>query len=419
MTAGRALRGLTAVILLFVLAAVPERSSAQDTLRAAAIVNDEVISMLDLAMRTRLAVLASGLPMNQENLGRLQPQVLRTLIDERIQMQEAGRLDISVKDEQLQRAIEHIARQNNLNRDQFVLTLQRNSILPNALVDQLRAGLAWESVVRRRLRSSITISDEEIDEVVLRVMNTRDKPEVRVSEIFLNVDNVLQEDEVRQIAQRLFEQLKGGARFDALARQFSQSATAAVGGDLGWVRVSELPEELAEALERLQPGQVAGPVRTLSGFYIVYLQSQRARKAGKASVSLKQILFPVAPGASAEVLEEARQQAADIRSDIGTCEEAESVAQDVGGPGSGDLGTVNLDDLPEQVRDVVTNLQIGKPSNPIQLSDAIGILVVCDRDDDSVDRDKIRARLTDSRQDLLARRYLRDLRRAANVDVRL
>ena len=91
----------------------------------------------------------------------------------------------------------------------------------------------------------------------------------------------------------------------------------------------------------------------------------------------------------------------------------------MGGPGSGDLGTVDLDDLPEEVREIVTNLPIGDPSKPIRLSDAIGILVVCGRDDDSVDRDKIRNRLTDSRQALLARRYLRDLRRAANVDLRL
>lgn len=409
-------RCLVALLALALACALPSR--AQDTLRAAAMVNDEVISMLDLAMRTRLAVLGSGLPMNRENLERLQPQVLHTLIDERIQLQEAERLDLSVSEEQVNSALDHISSQNKMNRDQFLVTLQRNSILPGALEEQLRAGIAWESVVRTRLRSGITISEEEVDEVVARMIRTQDKPEVRLSEIFLAVDNVLQEDEVRQTAQRLFEQLKGGARFPALARQFSQSATAAVGGDLGWIRVSQLSDELIEAVDRLAPGQIAGPVRTLSGYYIIFLQNQRQRTAGKVTASLKQIRFPVPPGASAEQIAEAREAASSVRSEIDSCEAAEAVGREVGGEGSGDLGTVKMVDLPEQVREIVSDLAIGKPSEPVQLSDAIALLVVCSRDDDTVDRNRIRARLTDGRQSLLARRYLRDLRRSANIDIR-
>jgi peptidyl-prolyl cis-trans isomerase SurA len=413
----RCLAGLA--LLLGLLAAGPA-PRAQDTLSAAAVVNDEVISMLDLAMRARLAVLASGQPVTPANMDRVQPQVLRTLIDERIQIQEAKRLDISVSDEQIDAAFVHIARQNNMSPEQFAATLQRNSILPSALRDQLRAGMVWDSVVRRRLRSTITISEEEVDEVVARIINSRDKPEVHLAEIFLAVDNVLQEDDVRAEADRLFAQLRGGARFDALARQFSEAATASVGGDLGWLRVSQLPEELAQAVDKLRPGQIAGPVRTLSGFYIIYLQEERqAAATNDATVSLKQILFPLAPGAAADQIERAREAAQEARRDISSCETAQEVAEDVGAPGSGDLGTLSITDLPDQVRDIVTRLPIGVPSEPVRLSEAMGVLVVCARGDASIDRERIRERLTDSRLELLARRYLRDLRRAANIEVRI
>jgi len=413
-------RCLLGPVLVLGLLASGQVSQAQDTLSAAAVVNDEVISMLDLAMRSRLAVLAAGQPVTPENMDRLQPQVLRALIDERIQSQEAERLDIKIDEKQIDAAFVHIASQNNMAPEQFAATLQRNSILPSSLKEQLRVGLAWDSVVRRRLRSNIAISEEEVDEVVARMINSRDKPEVHLAEIFLAVDNVLQEDDVRVSAERLFEQLRGGARFDALARQFSEAATASVGGDLGWLRVSQLPEELAKAVEKLRPGQIAGPVRTLSGYYIVYLQEERtAASNNNATVTLKQVLFPLAPGASEDQVESARREALEARRDISSCDSAEEVARNVGAPGSGDLGTLSIADLPEQVRDIVTRLPIGAPSEPVRLSESMGILVVCTRGDDSIDRERIRERLTDSRLELLARRYLRDLRRSANIEIRI
>ena len=71
---------------------------AQDTLRIAAVVNDEMISVYDLNMRLSLVVALSGLPKTLETRQRLGPQVLRSLIDDELKRQEATRLGISVSE---------------------------------------------------------------------------------------------------------------------------------------------------------------------------------------------------------------------------------------------------------------------------------------------------------------------------------
>ncbi len=253
----------------------PQSARAQDSLRPAAVVNDEVISVFDLVMRTRLAILGSGVKDTQQTRNRISKQVLRRLIDERLQLQEATRLDITVDDAEIDEAVDGMAQQNKMTRQKFIETLRRRGVLETSLTEQIRARLAWQAVAARRLRPSVNVSDQEVDEIVASIQATQGDLQYRVGEIFLAVENAQQEDEVVQNAGRLVEQLRSGANFSGLARQFSQSATANLGGDLGWISKVQLGDELSNALSGLKPGDFVGPVRTLSGYSILLLREQR------------------------------------------------------------------------------------------------------------------------------------------------
>ena len=391
----------------------------QEMLRAAAVVNDEVISVLDLDMRTRLAILSTGQQATPELRRRAVPQVMRGLIDERLQAQEAQRLDISISDDQVDSAMQELARRNKMSEQDFIALLEGQDILPQSLREQVHAQLLWSQLIGRRLRPSVQVSEEEIQEVVNRIVASRGTTQRRVSEIFLAVDSVLQEDEVQANAERLIEQLRGGAVFTALARQFSQSATAPQGGDIGWVQEGQLAPELDAALANMQPGTISAPVRTLSGFHILYLQEQRQAEVGDVALNLKQILLPLAEGASEQDKQDARARAADIRTQVTGCDGLDDIAAKAGAPGSGDLGKVQLAQLPAAIRDVVSILPIGQPSEPMQVPGGLSILVVCERADTGIDRDAIQEQLVNQQLDLLSRRYMRDLRRSANVDIRI
>jgi peptidyl-prolyl cis-trans isomerase SurA len=393
--------------------------ATQDTLRAAAVVNDEIISMLDLEMRLRLAILVTGQKDSPRLRNRLTAKVIRGLIDERLQIQEAERLGITITDEQLGLAVEDISRRNNLTPENFIKLLQSRGILPRAFLDQVRAELTWRALVGRRLRPSVQITDDEVEEVVRRIVAISGAARRRVSEIFLAVDTVLQEDEVRANAERLIEQLREGADFASLARQFSESATAAQGGNLGWIQDGQLPEELDTALANMRPGMLSRPIRALSGYHILRLVDEQQTSLGDVTLHLKQILFAVPSDASEEQRREAVDRAVEARQQITGCAGLDELASKIGAPGSGDLGTVKPSDLPPQIRHAVMSLPIGQASQPVPVSGGLSVLVVCDRADSGIDRDRVKERLTGEQLDLLSRRFMRDLRRDANVDIRL
>jgi peptidyl-prolyl cis-trans isomerase SurA len=409
----------TAIGLLLLTAFVPLRpAAAQDTLRAAIIVNDEVISELELIMRLRLALASAGLRESDETRQRLQPQVMRQLVDELLQLQEARRLGIDVDEQRVEEAFGRVAANNGLTQEQLTQALLGSGILPDYLKDQIRAQMRWQAVVTRRLRPQVQVTSEEIDEAVQRIAATSDQPQRLLAEVFLAVDSVEQEAEVRELAYRLHDEIKKGASFPAVARQFSQAASAGAGGDLGWVEAGQLPTELEQAVQALKPGELSEPLETLNGYYLILVRDQRQAPESAVTVLLKQILFVPASNSRAAV-EAAARKAQDAAKKVTGCADVEAVAQEMGAAENVDLGTQNAAELPGQLRQIATSQPLGQASEPIQVPGGIAIFFVCERQDGGINRQLVEERLVREKLEVLARRYMRDLRREANIEIRI
>ncbi|NBP73304.1 MAG: hypothetical protein EBU57_09145 [Alphaproteobacteria bacterium] len=195
----------------------PDFARAQSVQRIAAIVNDELITAYDLESRMKLVILSTRLPNTVEVRRRISSQVLRTLIDERLQMQEAKRRNISVSKRDLRRAKVTIEKQNKLPEDGLERMLRQNDVPLSAMEEQLSAGIAWSKLVGRRLRPRITIGEDEIDEALQRISSRQGQTEYRLAEILLAVDGPEEEDNVRRTAERIRNQVQNGANFAEIA----------------------------------------------------------------------------------------------------------------------------------------------------------------------------------------------------------
>src|SRR5260370_26652 len=266
-------------------AAQPPAEPVPET-RIAAVVNDEVISVADLRSRLRMVMLSSNLKDSPETQQRVAAQVLRTIVDEKLQLQEAKRQNVTATDDELKKAVGQIEKQNNMQSGQIDAVLKTHGIDKTALIDQLTASIVCARLVGRQLSQTTTVPDEETDEALRRLKESANEPQSRVAEIFLSVDNPQQEEEVRRLAERLTEQMKQGARFSAVAQQFSQSATAAVGGDIGWVRAEQLSPELGKAVAQMRPGELSPPIRAGPGQYLLLVLERRPRRAAGPEHSL-------------------------------------------------------------------------------------------------------------------------------------
>lgn len=242
----------------------------------AAVVNDDVISASDVEERMKLIMVSSGMPDNEEIRERLRPQVVSSLVEDRLKLQAAAENEISVSPSDIETGFVSIARQNRMPVDEFKALISSQGISLKTMEDQIRAQVAWSTLIQETLRSDIFISEQEVDERLERLRSNIGKTEYLVSEIFLPVESPEEESDVRALASRLTGQLlEGRVPFTRVAGQFSQSAGAQRGGDMGWVQGGQLAEELNTALVEMEPGDLSQPLRSLSGYHILYLREKR------------------------------------------------------------------------------------------------------------------------------------------------
>ncbi len=410
---------MLALAASFLLSATSAPVVAQETQGIVALVNDEPITGYDLDQRIRMVISSSGLQANRATARRLRPEVLRRLVDERLQRQEADRQNVTVSDDEIQATIARIARDNNMSEDQFRGLLNRGGIDISSLEQQIRTQLVWRKLVARRFGSAATPGEDEIDAVLKRITANIGKPESLLGEIFFAVDSPDREAEVRTTAEKIAEQLKQGAQFPALARQFSQGPSAAAGGDAGWVLPGQLPPEIEKTVKGMKVGQLVGPIRSLGGYYILLLRDRRRVSAADplaAELTLKQLVIPIA-GNEKDAMRRAKEFAARLKG----CDDVDGLAKETGSPLSGSLGTVKLRDLPEHFRRAVADLAPGQSSKPVPTKTGIHVFVVCARKEAASslpDREQVRQTLFGERLTMMAQRYLRDLRRVALLEIR-
>ncbi len=390
---------------------------------ATAVVNGFVITGTDIDRRVALVLNANEQEVTEEELQRLRQQVLRNLIDETLQIQEAKALEIDVSSDEVEQTYQRVATQNfGQNADEMDDYLREIGSSPASLKRQIEGELAWQRLLSRNVQPFVNVSEEEVNELMERLNASKGTEEYRLGEIFLAATPE-NEQSVYENGQRIIEQLQQGGSFVAYARQYSQASTAAVGGDLGWVRLPQLPSELAAVARELQPGQLIGPVEIPGGFSILLLIDKRqvlTADPRDAVLSLKQITMQFPEGMSEA---DAQQRLDDFTvrvQQIRGCGEADAAAAEMG------VDIVSNDQiraraLPAALQDTLLQLSVGQATPPFgSLEEGVRVLMLCGRDDPQVDSgpsfEQLMTQLEDDRVNKRAQRYLRDLRRDAIIE---
>ena len=412
---------LAGVVLVAGLFAWTSGGQAQDSMRIAAVVNDDAISMLDVFERMQIVLVTANLEDNEETRRRLLPQILRTLIDELLQRQEGERLEITVSDEEIKAATDFIEDTIGLQRGQLDAFLDYNNVSREAFMRQITTELIWNKLIQQRMRAD-SVTPDEVTDALERLEASADEPAFLLAEIFVAVDDPNRETEVLANLERLAEAIRGGARFSAIAQQFSQSASSAAGGDLGWISQNQLPEDIRDIVTELTPIAMTEPIRVVGGYKLILVRDRRVGFASnnlEAELVLRQFLLPVGDGDDEDAIAE---QASQIAGTLTVCEDFDAALGDLTTAQITAPTSVKMNELQPALIDVVSGLPVNTPSPPMRSERGFHVVMVCERiesDGGLPSRREIYIQLEDEQLDLVSRGYLRDLRRSAFIDVRL
>lgn len=389
--------------------------------RATAVVNGDIITGTDVDQRLALVLAANQNQVSGEELQRLRGQVLRNLIDETLQIQEAAASKIEIEDKDVEESYARVATQNfNQNTTAMDAYLQRIGSSPSSLKRQIKGELAWQRLLGRNVSPFINVSEDEVNELLERLKAAKGTDEYRIGEIYLAAPAEARQ-QVYDNSMKIVEQLRQGGSFVAYARQYSQASTAAVGGDLGWIRLAQLPAELATAARQMQTGQLVGPVELPGGFSIIYMIDKRQvlmADPRDALLSLKQVSISFPKGTN-QAQARATEFAKAMQAARG-CGAVDEVAAKIGAQVVAN-DQVRARDLPGPLQAAILNLSLGETSPPFgSIDEGVRVLMMCGRDDPKDESgpnfDQLMGQMEEDRVNKRAQIYLRDLRRDAIIE---
>jgi peptidyl-prolyl cis-trans isomerase SurA len=390
-------------------------------IKATAIVNGDVITQTDVDQRLQLLAIANGGQIPADQLDELRQQVLRNLIDETLEVQAAKADKIEIKGSDIDRTVARVAGNVKQKPEELARYLEANGSSIRSLRRQIEGEIAWQRLQRAKIE--VTVGDDEVKAVIDKLNASKGTEEYHVGEIFLSATPDTQAQTMANAA-KILEQLKNGASFAGYARQYSEASTAAVGGDLGWIRPEQLPAPLADTLRQMGPGAVSNPIPVPGGVSILAVQDVHkilTRDPRDAVLSLKQVSLSFPKGTAKAVAEPMVARFAEAARTIGGCGGADKIASDFHGEVVQQDG-VKMRDLPPALQQMMLPMQVGQATQPFgSLDEGVRTLVICGRDEvdpSAPSYDEVYNQLNEERVNNRSRRYLRDLRRDAVIEFR-
>ena len=255
-------------LALVIFMTIPLSAKVEVLDRVAIIVGDGVVlesqinSMLE-SIEQRFAEQGAALPPAESML----EQVRERLIIEELQLQMAIRGGVRVGDGELNQAFEEIANNNEMTLEAFIESLESEGTSYEELRDQVRKEMIIQRVQRGRVGRQVNITEQELDGFLATEGSVKElSPELFVRQILV-------EDKIK--AEKVLSDLELGKDFQVLAKEYSSSANAVSGGEMGWRNLADLPSLFAGALKGKKKGYVSPPLESGSGFFILKLEDKR------------------------------------------------------------------------------------------------------------------------------------------------
>jgi peptidyl-prolyl cis-trans isomerase SurA len=400
--------------------------------RVVAIVNEGIVlqSQLDtqtLLITDRLRGQGTQLPPPDV----IRQQVMERLILQEIQVQRATRLGVQVPDETLNEALRDVAKRNNIDFEQMPVALEQQGVDYASYRDEMRREIMLSLLRQRDVFPRIYVSPRELDQALERESgHAGENTEYDVSHILLSLPETATTEQmakVEELARDVRRRAQGGEDFGQLALAYSQAQSALERGKLGWRRMNQLPQFIAELVDPMKPGEVSEPIRTPTGFHLVRLDETRGGESGP--VLVEQIQSRHILMRPNEVQDDAttHQRLAAIRDRILAGEDFGALASVTSeDPGSasrgGDLGWNAPGVFDPEFENVLSSLQQDEISKPFRSQFGWHIVQLTGRrtydQSDELRRQRVLTALRESKVDEETELWLRRLRDEAYVEIR-
>ena len=391
-----------------------------------AIVDDDIVLASELQERVqgvRSTMEARGVEVPEDEI--LIRETLDRLILDSIQLQLANRYGVRIPDQQLDEAMNRLARQNGLTLEQFRVALEQAGQSYAAAREGLRDDLAIQRVQQGNVMRNINISEQEIDNfLATEEGEAMTQPEYRVVQALLASSRG---DDAEAVAAKeafvdqVLSSIQAGTPFEEAVATIDPYSFS--GGDLGWRKLGDIPSMFADAVPEMSIGDVT-KVRSSSGFHLVYLADATGGERLVRQTNVRHILIKpteVLSESAAEALAEELMERTRNGEEFGAL--ARQYSDDIGSAAEGgELGWTNPGQMVPEFEATMASAKEGEVTSPFRSEFGWHILEVTGRRDKDfsgeMQRNQVANYIRDQKYQEELDAWLRKIREEAFVDIK-
>lgn len=384
--------------------------------RVLVIVNEDVITQSEFDYRYA-SLLQDLKRANKQLPPDIKKQVLDSMVNDLMQVQEADRRGINIGDEELAQAIERFAGQQNITTDQLKESLTQNNQPFSLFRESVRDSMTISRFSEYYARSRVIVPDYEIDGVIAAENLNADNSEYNLAQILIKNPDVNPD-----LASQIKAEIDDGLSFEDAVAKYSESANASEGGVIGWRRSEQLPEVYLSAVKEMQIGQVSRVLTTPNGFHILKLLDRKGDRTEIIQTKVSHILIKAE---SKVAKKQASKKLFQIRQRIANGESFEELARiysdDTGSAANGgSLNWVSPGEMVKPFEAAFQQIALNEVSEPVDTQFGMHILKVEERRKKNVTeqvlRNKVENRLRRERADREFGQWVRELLEGTYVE---
>jgi peptidyl-prolyl cis-trans isomerase SurA len=256
---------ITTLILLTIV--FPRISDCEIVDRVIAIVNDDIITLMELERYVHVEKHGKYVSVNEyfRNIKLLEK--IDALIENLLIKQQAKKMKIGVSDKEIDSIINNIKKQYLITEEELKEQLKKDNINFKDFIEGLKTNVFRTKVLSQLISPEILVTDNNLIEFYNKHINDYKEEEYRLKQIFISNN----QSDPQNKAVTAYNQVKEGKPFESTAKEFSDDPSGPDGGDIGFVKSEDLIPELKGAVRSLKPGSYTGIIKTPYGYLILKL----------------------------------------------------------------------------------------------------------------------------------------------------
>jgi|GEM_PF-1833715 len=397
---------------------VLQKNNATVTIKA--VVNQNIITSADLEYRLQMISSLFNRPMTPATQKLFEKQILRSMIDEQLQIQAAQKSNVTVDKKAVSAAIERIEKSRGMYPGQIKEKLEKINVPYSTLENQIHANLLWLELVNYKFKPLVHITEHEINAYIEKQKKQASKPHYHVQEIFLLTNEQAPIEQAKLFANNLKKQINSGADFGALAQQFSDATSAVQGGSLGWIGAGELDDLRNEVITSLRVGEVSDPIIANGGVYLLILNDKKEPQYDTSYIlDYAEMFVPLFFIPNEKALHDKIEEVRSLSKQVRSLKDLEKVAKEYGANFE-KYNEKNMLDLSSDLQERLSNLPIKTPSSVYRSPTGLHVFLVEKREKKKMLRgietkQEAQTSLLNKKLENSANAYLRQLRRKSHL----